>query len=76
MTRTSRLRRQLHVAEPGPGRHKPQESFSRGQSPGTSSSEVPSPDSADAADLDAALTGMSLLLRVTLRLMWSYDPPR
>jgi hypothetical protein len=69
MTRTSRARRRLHVVEPSPLQHEPQEPSPR--EPPAEDSEVSLPDSADAADLDAALTGMSLLLRVTLRLMKS-----
>jgi hypothetical protein len=69
MTRTSRLRR-LHVVEPSPkhdpGQHEKQELPA-------SVDEVPPPDSADAADLDARLTGMVTLLRVALRLMRSHD---
>jgi hypothetical protein len=41
------------------------------QEPLTVDSEVPQPDGADPGDLDAALTGMSTLLRVALRLMKS-----
>jgi hypothetical protein len=81
MPRTSRLRRRLHVVEPKPDWHGPgvclpvqlpiQEPTPVGDS------EVPQPpdgaDDADQAadDLDAISTGMSLLLRVALRLMRS-----
>ena len=65
MTRTSRVRR-LNVVEPSPAPHEPQK-------PPAADSEVPQPDSADQADLDAALSGMSVLLRVALRLMRSYE---
>src|SRR6516165_2343539 len=41
------------------------------EEPPAANSEVPQPDSANPADLDAALTGMSVLLRVALRLMKS-----
>jgi hypothetical protein len=47
MTRTSRVRR-LNVVEPSPAPHEPQK-------PPAADSEVPQSDSADAADLDAAL---------------------
>ena len=80
MTRTSRARRQLHVVEPSPAPHEPQEPSSPTPA---SDSEVPQPDSGkfrvnseygDAdPDLDAALTGMSLLLHLALRLMKSHD---
>ena len=69
MTRTSRARRRLHVVEsiPTPDRHEAQEPSSAP----AESSEVPKPDSDDQADLDAAATGMVMLLRMALRLMQS-----
>jgi hypothetical protein len=67
MTGTSRVRR-LHVVEPSPDQHEPQESP---REPSAGDNEAPLPDGTDAADLDAALTGMSVLLRVALRLMKS-----
>ena len=63
---TSRVRR-LYVVEPSPAPHESQEP------PAIANSEVPQPDSADQADLDAVSTGMSTLLRCALRLMKSYD---
>jgi hypothetical protein len=65
--RTSRARR-LNVVEPSLKRQgtEPQE-------PPAGVSEVPQPDSADAADMDARLAGMSMLLRTALRLMKSYE---
>jgi hypothetical protein len=71
---TSRARRrliQLNVVESIPEKHESQE-----PSPPAESSEVPQPDSADQADLDAALTGMSLLLHLALRLMKSSGASR
>ena len=68
---TSRARRRLQVVEPipDPDRHEPQEPSS--SLPAVESREVPQPDSADQADLDARLAGMSVLLRVALGLMKS-----
>jgi len=73
MPRTSRLRR-LHVVEPSPGQHEPQEPSS---SAPARVDEAPQPDSAGqadlVADLDARLSGMSVLLHMALRLMRSHD---
>jgi hypothetical protein len=57
-----------------PLQHEPQERFPQEPSSSTpaADSEAPSPDS-DQADLDARLSGMSVLLRVALRLMKSYN---
>ena len=74
MSRTSRLRRQLNVVEPIPipnRRHEPQ---------GPPAQELPAQeppvgDSDEQAGLDAASTGMALLLRLTLRLMSAYEAP-
>jgi hypothetical protein len=64
---TSRVRRRLHVVESIPDRRETQE-----PSTPAGSGDAPQPDSsADQADLDAALTGMSLLLHAALRLMKS-----
>jgi hypothetical protein len=54
---------------PPPDQHEPQE-------PPAADSEVPQPHSTDPTDLDAALSGMSVLLRVALRLMRSYPARR
>ena len=71
MTRTSRARH-LNIVEPSPHRHGTDTQEPPAQEPPAEISEVPQPDSAaDQADLDAALTGMSVLLRVALRLMKS-----
>jgi hypothetical protein len=59
---TSRVRR-LRVVEPNPAQYEPQE-----PSTPTENSEVSQPDSAD-PDIDGALAGMAVLLRVALRLM-------
>ena len=71
MTRTSRLRRRLHVVEPSPifppSIQQPAE-----EPPAVTDSEIPQPDGAD-PDIDGALSGMSMLLRVALRLMKSYN---
>ena len=67
MAGTSRVRRRLNVVESIPERHETQEPSTPAARSG------PQPDSADQADLDTALTGMSLLLHVALRLMRSYD---
>jgi hypothetical protein len=64
MIGTSRARR-LKVVEPIPDRH-----GADAQEP--ASSPAVQPDSSEAQDLDAALTGMAMLLRVALRLMKSY----
>ena len=68
MIRTSRLRR-LHVVEPSPLQHEPKEPP---REPPAGDSEASQPDSAD-PDIDAISTGMSLLLRLALRLMKSYN---
>jgi hypothetical protein len=74
MAGTSRVRRRLHVVESIPDQHNasPQEPSSTP----AGSDEAPQLDSADQAGLDAALTGMSLLLHAALRLMRSYSDKR
>ena len=59
---TSRVRR-LHVVETIPNRHADTHETTPARD-----SEIPQPDSTD-PDLDAALTGLNMLLRVALRLM-------
>jgi hypothetical protein len=63
MTRTSRARRRLNVVELNPAPHETQK-------PPATDGEAPQPDNAD-PDMDAALAGMSALLRLALRLMKS-----
>jgi hypothetical protein len=67
---TSRVRR-LRVVEPSPVRHEPQASPTEEPSPTTADSAVPQLDSAEQEGLDAAATGMALLLHLALRLMKS-----
>jgi hypothetical protein len=76
---TSRVRR-LHVVETIPNRHADTHETTPARD-----SEIPQPDSdgkfrvnaeygdADPMDIDATLSGMSVLLRCALRLMRSYD---
>jgi hypothetical protein len=65
---TTRVRRRLNVVEPYPAAHEAQEPSTPATDSGT-----PQPDSADQEGLDAASTGMALLLRLTLHFMRSYD---
>jgi hypothetical protein len=72
MKRTSRVRRRLNVVELNPASHELRKPPAEEPTPATDS-EVSQPDSDEQAGLDAASTGMALLLRLTLRFMRSYD---
>jgi len=65
------IARALHGPTPVPDRRSAGD-----ESPRAGDSEVPQPDSADARDLDAALAGMSMLLRLTLRALRSAGSTR
>jgi hypothetical protein len=71
MTRTSRARHRLHVVEFNPTQHTLQK-----PSPAEEvSAEEPSPPatgSDEQSGLDAAATGMTMMLRVALKFMKSY----
>jgi hypothetical protein len=64
MVGTSHARRRLYVVESVPDQH-PDQHNAGDHEPQQSESEI--------ADLDARLTGMSMLLRMASRFMRSYD---
>jgi hypothetical protein len=66
MSRTSRLRRQLNVVESIPNQHEPQE-LPVQELP----AQEPTPVNDGDPDIDAISTGMTVMLRIALRLMRS-----